>query len=92
MLETSTEELFRSREGYSGRARDTVREKSIGDVRFRLGQAEAPFYGNELSRAINITTEQLSERRHSKDYEYLPEASEALILIAMIRLMLARLT
>jgi putative transposase len=31
-------------------------------------------------------------RRMSKDYEYLPETSEALIRIAMIRLMLARLT
>lgn len=30
-------------------------------------------------------------RRHSKDYEYLPESSEALIYAAMIRLMLARL-
>ena len=31
-------------------------------------------------------------RRMSKDYEYLPETSEALIRVAMIRLMLARLT
>jgi putative transposase len=31
-------------------------------------------------------------RRMSKDYEYLPETSETLIRIAMIRLMLARLT
>ena len=31
-------------------------------------------------------------RRLSKDYEYLPETSETLIRIAMIRLMLARLT
>ena len=30
-------------------------------------------------------------RRHSKDYEYLPESSEALIYAAMIRLMLTRL-
>lgn len=30
-------------------------------------------------------------RRHSKDYEHLPESSEALIYAAMIRLMLARL-
>ena len=31
-------------------------------------------------------------RRMSKDYEYLPETSETFIRIAMIRLMLARLT
>jgi transposase len=31
-------------------------------------------------------------RRMNKEYKYLPEASEALIRIAMIRLMLARLT
>lgn len=31
-------------------------------------------------------------RRMSKDYEYLPETSEALIRVAMIRLMLARLS
>lgn len=31
-------------------------------------------------------------RRHSKDYEYLPESSEALIYTAMIRLMLTRLS
>jgi putative transposase len=31
-------------------------------------------------------------RRLSKDYEYLPKTSEVLIRIAMIRLMLARLT
>jgi len=30
-------------------------------------------------------------RRHSKDYEYLPETSEAFIYAAMVRLMLARL-
>jgi len=30
-------------------------------------------------------------RRHSKDYEYLPESSEAMILIAMISLMVHRL-
>jgi transposase len=31
-------------------------------------------------------------RRLSKDYEYLPETSETFVRIAMIRLMLARLT
>jgi putative transposase len=30
-------------------------------------------------------------RRHSKDYEYLPENSEAMIYAAMIRLMVTRL-
>jgi len=27
-------------------------------MRFRRGQAEAPFYGNGVSRAINIAAEQ----------------------------------
>lgn len=31
-------------------------------------------------------------RRHSKDYEYLPESSETMILISMIQVMLHRMT
>ena len=47
----------------------------------------------DYDRAIERTFARLSfHRRLSKDYEYLPETSEAFIRITMTRLTLARLT
>ena len=42
-----------------------------------------------VERTLSLLTQ---NRRLSKDYELLPEVSEAMIYVAMIRLMLRRLT